>query len=79
MGLMGQEGELEACKRSLEALADGRPLAVEVHSDIVSSESMLEVMKRLGAQIHQTPRLVLQFWGGDLLWLRKKPHILPRG
>lgn len=72
MGLMGQEGELEACKRSLEALADGRPLAVEVHSDIVSSESMLEVMKRVGAQIHQTPRLVLQFWGGDPAVAQKK-------
>ena len=72
MGLMGQEGELEACKRGLEALADGRPLAVEVHSDIVSSESMLEVMKRLGAPIHQTPRLVLQFWGGDPAVAQKK-------
>lgn len=72
MGLMGQEGELEACKRGLEALADGRPLAVEVHSDIVSSESMLEVMKRLGAPIHQTPRLVLQFWDGDPAVAQKK-------
>ena len=72
MGLMGQEGELEACKRSLEALAGGRPLAVAVHSDIVSSESMLEVMKRLGAQIHQTPRLVLQFWDGDPAVAQKK-------
>ncbi|WP_294260311.1 radical SAM protein [uncultured Comamonas sp.] len=72
MGLMGQEGELEACKRKLESLADGRPLAVEVHSDIVSSENMLEVMKRLGAQIHQTPRLVLQFWDGDPAVAQKK-------
>ena len=72
MGLMGQEGELEACKSGLEALADGRPLAVEVHSDIVSSESMLEVMKRLGVPIHQTPRLVLQFWGGDPAVAQKK-------
>lgn len=64
-GLLGRDGELAECKSRLEALAGGRPLAVEVQSDIVSDGAMLEVLKRLGASIAQTPRLLLQFWSAD--------------
>ena len=65
MGLMGSDGELADCKRRLEQLAAGRPLAVEIQSDVVPREQMLEVLKRLGTAIEQTPRLLLQFWSAE--------------
>ena len=65
MGLMGSDGELADCKRMLEQLAAGRPLAVEIQSDVVPSAQMLEVLKRLGTEIAQTPRLLVQFWSAE--------------
>ena len=65
MGLLGRDGELAECKSQLEALAGGRPLAAEVLDDVVAGATMLEVLKRLGNGIAQTPRLALKFWSAD--------------
>lgn len=60
--LDGRDDELAEIKQALEAYAVGRPLAAEVVPSNVEEAPMLAVMKRLGVDIAQEPRLVLQFW-----------------
>ena len=60
--LDGRDDELAEIKQALEAYAVGRPLAAEVVPSNVEEAQMLAVMKRLGVDIPQEPRLVLQFW-----------------
>jgi MoaA/NifB/PqqE/SkfB family radical SAM enzyme len=60
--LDGRDDELAEIKQALETYAVGRPLAAEVVPSNVEEAQMLAVMKRLGVDIPQEPRLVLQFW-----------------
>lgn len=62
IALDGRDDELAEIKQALEAYAVGRPLAAEVVPSNVEEAEMLAVMKRLGVDIAEEPRLVLQFW-----------------
>lgn len=62
IALDGRDDELAEIKQALEAYAQGRPLAAEVVPSNVEEAPMLAVMKRLGVDIAEEPRLVLQFW-----------------
>ena len=70
LALLGIDGPLEPesvreAGDLLAAWAQHRPLAAEILFEPADDAALIEVKKHLGAELAQTPRLAVHYWGED--------------
>lgn len=70
LALLGVQGPLEPesveeAGGLLTAWAQQRPLAAEILFEPANDAALVEVKKHLGAELAQTPRLAVHYWGKD--------------